>query len=150
MKNSFTYFFLKTLSIFFLCFPRNLSIKIAKQWGLFIYWFYPKRKDVATINLKVAFPDKTETEIKGALKNTYQHYTVLIVEFLRQRNINLNKININMDEETKDIISSKKGLILMSAHMGNWEMIIPILNKYQDAMIVVKIQNPTAIGHFVL
>ena len=37
MKNSFTYFFLQSLSVFFLCFPRNLAIKIARKNAIIRY-----------------------------------------------------------------------------------------------------------------
>ena len=149
MKNSITYFFLKSLSIFFLCFPRILCIKIAEKFGLLIYYIFPKRKDVATSNLNIAFPHKDKGEISKLLKNTYKHYTVLIVEFLRQRSINLNKIKIDMDEKTKELLLSENGQILMTAHMGNWEMTIPILSQFKKIAAVVKIQNNSGGDKFI-
>ena len=149
MKNSITYFFLKSLSIFFLCFPRILCIKIAEKLGLLIYYFFPKRIDVATSNLNIAFPDKNKEEISTLLKNTYKHYTVLIIEFLRQKSINLNKIKIDIDEETKNLLLSENGQILMTAHIGNWEMTIPILSQFKKIAAVVKIQNNSGGDKFI-
>jgi len=149
LKNSITYFFLKFLSIFSLCFPRILCIKIAEKLGLLIYYFFPKRKDVATSNLNIAFPDKNKDELSIVLKNTYKHYTILIIEFLRQRNINLNKIKIDMDEETKELLLSENGQILMTAHIGNWEMMIPILSQFKKIAVVVKIQKNSGGDKFI-
>jgi len=136
-----TYFFLKSISIFFLCFPRNLSIKIAGKLGSLIYYIYPKRKQVAILNLNIAFPNKTKQEIKELIKKTYQHYTILMVEFFRQKNIDFNKIDIDIDEKTQQILSRKEGLIVMTAHMGNWEFFIPIVSKYKKASAIVKVQK---------
>ena len=149
MKNSLTYFFLKFISIFFLCFPRILSIKIAYKLGSLIYLVYPKRKYVVSSNLNIAFPNKNKEDLELLLKRVYKHHTVLIIEFLRQRNINLNKIKIHIDEETKGILSSNTGQIFMTAHIGNWEMCIPILNQFRKVAAVVRIQNNSGGDKFI-
>ena len=149
MKNSFTYFFLQSLSVFFLCFPRNLAIKVARKLGSIFYFLYPKRSKVAILNLKIAFPNKTKREIKKLIKKTYQHYTILMVEFLRQKKIDFNKIDVAIDEETKQILSRKEGLIVMTAHMGNWEFFIPIVSKYKKASAIVKVQKNSGGNKFI-
>ena len=149
MKNSLTYFFLKFISIFFLCFPRILSIKIADKLGSLIYLIYPKRKYVVFSNLNIAFPNKNKEDLELLLKRVYKHHTILIIEFLRQRNINLNKIKIHIDEETKGILSSNTGQIFMTAHIGNWEMCIPILNQFRKVAAVVRIQNNSGGDKFI-
>ena len=149
MKKSLTYFFLKFISIFFLCFPRILSIKIADKLGSLIYLIYPKRKYVVFSNLNIAFPNKNKEDLELLLKRVYKHHTILIIEFLRQRNINLNKIKIHIDEETKGILSSNTGQIFMTAHIGNWEMCIPILNQFRKVAAVVRIQNNSGGDKFI-
>ena len=32
-------------------------------------------------------------------------------------------------------------MILMTAHLGNWEMIIPIISQYKKSTVVVKVQR---------
>ena len=110
---------------------------------------FPKRKQVALSNLNIAFPNKNKNEILSLLKNTYTHYAILITEFLRQKNIDLDKINIHIDEKTKKILSSDSGQILMTAHMGNWEMTIPILSAFKKVSAVVKIQNNSGGDKFI-
>ena len=149
MKNLITYFFLKSISIFFICLPRIISIKIGEKLGALIYYMFPKRKQVALSNLNIAFPNKNKNEILSLLKNTYTHYAILITEFLRQKNIDLDKINIHIDEKTKKILSSDSGQILMTAHMGNWEMTIPILSTFKKVSAVVKIQNNSGGDKFI-
>jgi len=63
--------------------------------------------------------------------------------------MNLNKIKIHMDEATKELLSSKNGQILMTAHMGNWEMMIPILSKFKEIAVVVKIQKNSGGDKFI-
>ena len=100
-------------------------------------------------NLNIAFPNKNKEDLELLLKRVYKHHTVLIIEFLRQRNINLNKIKIHIDEETKGILSSNTGQIFMTAHIGNWEMCIPILNQFREVAAVVRIQNNSGGDKFI-
>ena len=147
MKHLITYSFLRALSILLSLIPRGIAIFFAKKFGTFISIVYPKRKKVAIKNIKIAFPDKSKSEIEELIKKTYRHYMVLIIDFLRQNKFNISKIN--MDSGTKKILSSKDGLILMTAHIGNWEMIIPILSKYKKTSAIVKIQRDSGGDKFV-
>jgi len=119
----------------------------AKKMGDFIYFIYPKRKKVAIKNLKIAFPNKTADEINNIIRNTYKHYMMLMIDFLGQNRYNIS--NIDIDSNTKKILSSDDGLILMTAHLGNWEMILPILNKYKKTTAIVKTQRNKGGDRFV-
>lgn len=147
MKHFITYSFLKIISISLSFIPRKIAIFCAKKIGTIVSIIYPKRKKVAFKNLKIAFPDKSFKEIEYLIKKTYQHYMVLIIDFLRQKNIN--RLKIIIDSNTKRILSSNQGLIMMTAHIGNWEMIIPVLNKYKKTSAIVKIQRNTGANKFV-
>ena len=149
MKNFLTYSLLKLISIFFLCFPRIISIRIGHALGLLIYFIYPKRKEVVKSNLKIAFPNKAKQDLEKLIKKVYIHYTILMIEFLRQRRFNPQEIKIHIDEKTKEILSTKTGQIFMTAHIGNWEMSIPILSQFKKIAAVVRIQNNSGGDKFI-
>ena len=149
MKNFLTYSLLKLISIFFLCFPRIISIKIGYVLGLLIYFIYPKRKEVVKSNLEIAFPNKNKQDLEKLIKKVYIHYTILMIEFLRQRRFNPQKIKIHIDEKTKEILSTENGQIFMTAHIGNWEMSIPILSQFKKIAAVVRIQNNSGGDKFI-
>ena len=48
-----------------------------------MYYFYPKRKDIAIKNIEIAFPSKTLTLKHTILKSCYKHYGMVLVDFLR-------------------------------------------------------------------
>ena len=48
---------------------------------------------ITKVNLEIAFPNKKDIERKKILKNTYKHYGILLVEFLRLRKIKKNLIH---------------------------------------------------------
>ena len=139
MKNSFTFLALKFLSKIFKYLPRKLSIQIGYTLGKLIYLIFPKRKLVAATNLKIAFPNLNQLELENLLKKTYCNFSIMATEFLRQ-NMNSYK-NVYIDYETKKILESKSGIILMTAHFGNWELIPSTLSRIKKIAIVVKIQK---------
>ena len=141
MGDYITYTIIKILSKGISFLSRDYSIKLAKSIGLLINKIFPKRKKVAEKNLKIAFPNKSESEIYDLIKLTYQHYMIVMFEFLRQRYLKAKNIQINIDSVTRDLLSSDKGLILMTAHLGNWEIIIPILSQYKKSTAIVKVQR---------
>ena len=84
-KNSLTYLSLNLVSIFFVCLPRLISIRLGSTLGLLMYYIYPKRKSVVIKNLNIAFPDKNSTQLKNIMINLYKHYAIIITDFLRQK-----------------------------------------------------------------
>jgi len=149
MINFLTYIFLLFISNLFSILPRSFSVFLGKLLGTILFYFIPLRKNVAKFNINLAFPNKTHNEKKIILNKMYKHYGILIIEFLRQRKISVNSIPIHIDENTKNILSRNQGAILMTAHLGNWEMIIPILNKYKKTSVVVRVQRNLGGNKFV-
>ena len=142
-----TYYSIKIFSVLISVLPRKLTIKIAIFFGTLINLVLPKRKQVAMKNLSIAFPDKPMKDIKNIIKKTYQHYMIVLFDFLRHKSFD--DKNIFIDKQTEKILSMKNGLIFMTAHIGNWEMIIPILNKYKKITAIAKVQKNSGGDRFI-
>jgi len=148
MINFFTYKILVLISILINIFNRSIFIKIGQFLGLFLFYIIPIRKKVAKINLKIAFPDLNNKDINLLIKKTYQHYGILLFDFLRQKN-KLNKVNIIIDEKTKKFLSKESGKIFMTGHIGNWEIILPLIGLYTNVMGVAREQNNKGADQFI-
>tara|TARA_Y100000588_G_scaffold339870_1_gene382854 strand:+ start:36 stop:893 length:858 start_codon:yes stop_codon:yes gene_type:complete len=139
MKNYTAYILFVILSTFFMLLPRRVSIAFGNFFGSFLYYFMPIRKKVVKLNLKIAYPNLTEYKLKNLILKTYQHSGIMFSEFLRQKKFNIS--NITIDQNTQKILSLEEGFILLTAHFGNWEIILPILNKYKQTSAIVKVQR---------
>ena len=104
-------------------------------------YFFPLRTSVAKINLRIAFPDKNKKEISKLILDTYKHYGILTFEFLRLHSSKINNNIFIIDNESKDILRNKSGIILMTAHIGNWEMILSIISQYKKTTAIVRKQR---------
>ena len=150
-RDNLLFAFLKLKSKMYCFLPRFLTLLIGRLTGRFLYYFFPLRKKVALINIKIAFPKKSNRDIKKILKECYLHFGMLMSDFLRLPILNQKNINnlIKLDNQTKILLKENNPCIIMTGHIGNWELFLPIFgyNNYA-ATGVAKTQRSKAGDRF--
>lgn len=125
MKNRIEYILFVGLSHICKILGLNLSRKFASVIAFFFYYFLPIRKDVVIDNLKHAFPDFTDERIKQIAYGSYKSFSITLVEILYLPYMTKEQIISAVQFENLDRILEKEkennGIILLSAHFGNWE-----------------------------
>ena len=139
------YLIILSISFFLNILPRAISLFIGRILGIFIYYFIPIRKKIALINIKDNLPELTNAEQLFILKNTYKHFGMILIDFLRSKKLNKKNINnlVSIDEETRNILNKNPGSIIVTGHLGNWEYFLPILglNGYNFSIVAQPIKN---------
>ncbi|MGE4232762.1 MAG: lysophospholipid acyltransferase family protein [Bacteriovoracia bacterium] len=117
-------------------FPRKLELIVGPYIGRLVFWFHrniqPKRSQVAYDNLKKCYPAISERERQSLLRQNYQHYGILILELFHlfspipghYRRYILKNTKIHGLENFLNAKKTKRPLILVTAHVGNWEMMV--------------------------
>ena len=113
-----------------------------------MYYIFPLRKNVAYQNLQVVFKNKSKRDLNKIIRKTYMHYGLIMTEFIRNSSSKINEKTFSLSENSLSVLNSKKGIILMTAHIGNWEMILPIIGSYKKIMAVVKEQTNSGGDNF--
>lgn len=107
-------------------FPLGFVRRTARLKGLFFYYFIPIRKKTAYKNLRLAFPDKSDAEINSIIKGAYINVFTVIFEFFCMRKLDDTKLKKLVKPEglrrVAELLKLGKGLIIISAHFGNWEL----------------------------
>jgi KDO2-lipid IV(A) lauroyltransferase len=90
-----------------------------------IYHVFGYRKDVIKMNLKYAFPEKTDKERQVIGKNFFKHFTDMIVESIKSFSISekeiLKRYTYINPELVNKYIKEGRSIALVSAHLANWE-----------------------------
>lgn len=91
-------------------------------------------------NLKLAFPgqsDEEHTKLKDAVYHHFSSIFVEIVYMFVKKNPGklLKEIEVNNIDVLEKALKKKKGVIVFSAHFGNWELIPFILSRHLDQPI---------------
>lgn len=128
MKNYIIYFLVNLIAYIFRLFPLYFSLYIGKLFGVLMYIFYNKRRRIAYSNLRAAFSKEyLPKEIKRINKSCFLNLALTIIEILRLPKLNSEYIKKYIQIEGKENIdkalSRGKGVILVTAHFGNWELL---------------------------
>ena len=77
------YHFLRTVAWIVSHLPRPWTLGLGSLLGGLLYLAIPYRKQVAWQNLARAFPDKSPRQRAVILKDTYQHFGMVLMDFAR-------------------------------------------------------------------
>lgn len=107
--------------------PFFLARAIGRLLGWVFYTCFPKKRAVAMTNLTIAFgAGMSEAEKKTMVRRCMMHYGVAAVEMLCMRRINqrnfLKHVELDNVKPFYDGLEDGKGVILCTAHYGNWEI----------------------------
>ena len=142
-----TYHILSVISKFFTKLSLRTQIVISQHIASILYHYIPKRKDVATKNLKTAFPEHSDIWIENTLKNSYKFFSYNFIQFLAfPKSTNSIKIQVNGQSALDNAIDQGIGVILISSHFGPWEILGHWLgiNNYQLRGVAQKQKNKGA------
>lgn len=89
---------------------------------------------IVTHNLQMAFPEKTAAEIKILKRGIYKHFSTIFTQiiylYVKQNPEKiLPEIQIRNNKVLENILTRGKGVILFSAHFGNWELVPFIISR---------------------
>lgn len=113
------------LPLFFL--PRRISLSLGTLLGRLLYHSDKKHRQIAYANLNTALGIQlSENEIKKIAKSCFQHYGrafVDIIKIHRMRRDDIHRLMIVEGEERlQKSLGLGRGVLLFSAHFGNWEI----------------------------
>ncbi|GAB4335492.1 MAG: lysophospholipid acyltransferase family protein [Flammeovirgaceae bacterium] len=86
------------------------------------------RRKVIYNNLKIAFPDKSEKELKEIMQKFYQNFADIVVESLKSISITEEEMRKRVSAKGVEIMENyyaqKKSIIALASHQANWEWLL--------------------------
>lgn len=124
--------------------PKSWAVSIGKLIGALFYLDYKKRL-IGFKNLKKAFPEKTNKELKKILRKSFINFGISIIE------------TFNLDKFDEDIVFNygpdyKEGQssIYVGIHAGNWELYNYHFSVSNDISVIVKEQKNKGLHRFLV
>lgn len=107
--------------------PLGCSLWVGRRIGGLIY-SVNKRKRIAYQNLRAAFSaEKSPRELRAISKRSFENMVMAIVELLKFPDLDRAYIDKHVrilgTEKFKEPLEQKQGLIFLTAHFGNWEIL---------------------------
>jgi Kdo2-lipid IVA lauroyltransferase/acyltransferase len=134
--------------------PRPVAHGVGIAIGGLVYQLHPRLRKVGRRNLELAFPEKTPAERHRILRGVYVSLGRLLGEtclFPGYTRANVSQIAVYQGFENFEAAEKRgKGVLLLTAHLGGWEVgsffhslcghpmqivVRPVDNPYVDALI---------------
>jgi KDO2-lipid IV(A) lauroyltransferase len=145
-----TYVALRFVAMALHCFPVDLNLQTAKLIGTLMYALDRRHRDRALGNLRRSFPDMSERQRQRLAARSMQQLVMLAVEVLfTTRLIRLETwahyCELENFQETLGLLLARhQGLIMLTGHYGNWEILGYVLATigFETTSIARPLDNP--------
>ena len=127
-----------------LLFPQKLRFKFAEFLGWLGYVAIKKRRETTLMNLKLAFPNKSEKEREEIALESYKIMLKAFLCSLWFKEYFKNKENVKTvnKEAFEKAYAKGKGVIVALMHMGNMEASVKAVDGYSLVTVAKKQRNP--------
>lgn len=135
--------------------PLSVLQLIASWIAILLNSYNSSMKRITRINLQLAYPNLSTQQQEIFIKNSLQSQCMTYVESIKcwgmppEYNLALLK-NIYDEQYFTEALANKKGVIVVIAHFGCWELLNAWLNLYSAPMIMYKPNKNKGIDRFML
>ncbi len=143
------FFLLKIIAFKIGRLPLSLIVPAGKFLGRLAYFLDKKHRDIACENISKAYgEDLTAGQVKGTAREVFENLGITLLEFMRIPWLKRGGLTGYVEcEGLKNLdraLAKKKGVILFTAHMGNWELMAAwyALMGYPLDVVIRELDNP--------
>ncbi len=112
---------------------KRMPLSSGKQWGGSIgrlcFLFFKRSRQKTLLHLQMAYPEATPSALQKIAKSCFEHLGISLMELFQFRRRvadpiprNLAWITIEGEAFLQSALSAGKGVILVTGHIGNWEI----------------------------
>lgn len=132
--------------------PLNLSYFVGKTLGSIAYLCVRRHRKIALGSLSIAFPDKSLKENKKIVRNFFifmAQGTFELLHFLKNP-AELGNTRIQGQKHLDEALKKKRGVILLTAHLGNFPLMSLKLAKagYTANVVIRQMRDTSANNYF--
>lgn len=128
--------------------PRHLISNSGKLLGLVFYTLAIPHRRLVRRNLQFCYPEWSAKEIRELSRRIFMNFGITLVEMLQCTFMSpeevLKALRVEGEENFNKAFKSNRGIVIVSAHMGNWEVGLHITNYYGKPMLGVAAKTRNA------
>lgn len=125
IRHRVEYHVLMGFILFIWLIPLEAVHVISDLLGQFVWSVLRVRRKVVLSNLRLAFPDKTQQELKQIALRAYQNFAKMVFEYSRfpllKKETVFSDWEVDGIEHIEWALKRGKGAVLVAGHFGNWE-----------------------------
>ena len=106
--------------------PFSTAVWWGGRLGFFAYYILDKERNISLTNLKISFPEKKSREIRKIAKEVFINEGKNFCELLSFSKLSKDKVLDLVEAEGLEYLdqalSEGNGILYLTAHLGNWEL----------------------------
>ncbi len=130
MNDKKMYKLIRLFILFLGLFPKSILMFFSDALALIWFWLDKRHRNVVIDNVQLAFPDRySDKEAKQFAKKNFQHTASILFEVIWSYSLSPEKLFkyfiVNGLEHVDAARKEGRGIIVVSCHMGVFEMVLP-------------------------
>ena len=129
--------------------PMGAGLWLGRRLGNLGWWVLPRRRAVTRDNLARAFGNELRpSELERLARRSFEHLGMNLAEvcvlLFRPRSVVLARLELAGHEHLDKAAAEGKGVLLLSAHLGNWELFAAAhaLTAFELSVVVRPLDEP--------
>ncbi len=102
------------------------AVRLGAGLGLFAYALSRRYRRIASQNLQRAFPEWSPSQVRATAKRVFRNFGVSLAEFMKAPTMSREEIEKRLQvvglEHLDGAWAKGKGVLLITGHFGNWEL----------------------------
>ena len=135
LRRYYLYYLGRVVAFIFTIIPLKIALTIASGFGTIVFYLLPKYRNLTIDNLRSAFGnEKSEDELKEIAKRVFQNLGKNAVELVNLPKLSKEQVRkyvrIANRERLDKAYEKGRGVIVLTAHLGSWELMAAALRDY--------------------
>lgn len=127
VRHYFEFALVQLLRLIFRILPRRGALWLGRRIGGLAYRLDPRHRKGVLANLDLAYRDEISTEEKERIaRGAYHHFGSMLVDIVRTQKWRPEQIETIAEfegwENLEEAYGRGKGVLILTAHFGNWEL----------------------------
>ncbi|MFM7101772.1 MAG: lysophospholipid acyltransferase family protein [Verrucomicrobiota bacterium] len=134
--------------------PPALALGFARIVGRFVYLVWRRRRHIALDNLRQSGLARDEVEARRLARESFESFVLMVVEsVILRRRLDASHwaehVSLKLSPEAEAALREPgRGLIVASAHLGNWEVAARAVSQIKPVCVVYRpVNNPHLNAH---
>ena len=114
--------------------PLRLAQFLGRRVGMLAYYVARSERKKALRNLAIAFPEWDDAQRTRTVRGMFRHFGMTLFELAWLPNLDARKRDettiVDGIEEILKVLDSRRGVVMFTAHCGNWEWLSFVMGTY--------------------
>lgn len=140
------------IGVVFRVLPKGASLFLGKMVGISGYYLAPGRRNLSLDNIRQAFAGEfDERKVRATALNSFGFLGMNISDFFKLPGLTLKTVerftSIEGEENLVDALTAGNGVLVLSAHLGSWDMLTAGLAKRGYPLsLITKVSRSAALN----